>query len=427
MQKLLLRACTLLTSYPLHLILQGSQPQQQAPDAAQIDKHAAAQQHENQPPTQTEVSTGSASLAAASGLLAIAGGGTAGKCKPGQVLGSSESDGTPHPEHSTPSAGPPSPHMRRQQQQQQQAQQPAYQQYQQQPLMLLQQQQMLLHLQAAGMQAMAPGACMVQGQPLMNATAQAANTGGMFFPAAATQQQQPGQPQVMAYPVMGPPGHVHMGNGTPAAAATADAANGAAAAANPGTTEAAAGGGSMEANGGAAAAAAGVKSEGDAAAAAANQANQSGCRRSLALRGPCYHCGTTISSQWRSGPPDKPVLCNACGLYYRKVQSLPDHTCQVAGALSVSARAVSSCNSCEAADAAAPNQLARMYWCLLCWCSSAIAAVWQVLCKQTWQQPEQAYSHHHLAATMNFYPTRLQQRLAAATHSLLYTATPRVP
>lgn len=322
-----------LTSHLLLLILQGSQPQQ-APDATQIDRHAAAQQHENQPPTQTEVSTGSASLAAASGLLAIAG--TAGKCKPGQVLGSSESDGTPHPEHSTPSAGPPSPHMRRQQQQQQ-AQQPAYQQYQQQPLMLLQQQQMLLHLQAAGMGAMAPGACMVQGQPLMNATAQAANTGNIFFPAAQQQQQQqPAQPQIMAYALMGPPGHVHMGNGTPTAAA-ADAAGGvAAAAAASGSLEAAAAGsGSLDANGGAAAAGV-IKCEADAAA-AAGQAGQAGCRRSLALRGPCYHCGTTISSQWRSGPPDKPVLCNACGLYYRKVSSLPDHTCQVAGALSVSA------------------------------------------------------------------------------------------
>jgi hypothetical protein len=68
------------------------------------------------------------------------------------------------------------------------------------------------------------------------------------------------------------------------------------------------------------------------AAAAAAAAN---CRRTLALRGPCCHCGTTISSQWRSGPLDKPVLCNACGLYFRKVQSLPDHTCHVAGALSV--------------------------------------------------------------------------------------------
>lgn len=60
-----------------------------------------------------------------------------------------------------------------------------------------------------------------------------------------------------------------------------------------------------------------------------------GCRRGLSSRGPCFHCGTTYSSQWRSGPPHKPVLCNACGLYYRKVQSLPDHTCQVAGALEV--------------------------------------------------------------------------------------------
>ena len=59
------------------------------------------------------------------------------------------------------------------------------------------------------------------------------------------------------------------------------------------------------------------------------------CRRGLSSRGPCFHCGTTYSSQWRSGPPHKPVLCNACGLYYRKVQSLPDHTCQVAGALQV--------------------------------------------------------------------------------------------
>jgi hypothetical protein len=90
----------------------------------------------------------------------------------------------------------------------------------------------------------------------------------------------------------------------------------------------------MHANGGGTAAAC-VKSEAVDAAGGV-QGSQPGCRRSLALRGPCYHCGTTISSQWRSGPPDKPVLCNACGLYYRKVQSLPDHTCQVAGALSVS-------------------------------------------------------------------------------------------
>jgi hypothetical protein len=48
------------------------------------------------------------------------------------------------------------------------------------------------------------------------------------------------------------------------------------------------------------------------------------------------HCGTTISSQWRSGPSDKPVLCNACGLYYRKLSTLPQHTCQVANQQQVS-------------------------------------------------------------------------------------------
>ena len=69
-----------------------------------------------------------------------------------------------------------------------------------------------------------------------------------------------------------------------------------------------------------------------------SNSNGQWCRRGLSSRGPCFHCGTTYSSQWRSGPPHKPVLCNACGLYYRKVQSLPDHTCEVAGALEVSTR-----------------------------------------------------------------------------------------
>lgn len=31
------------------------------------------------------------------------------------------------------------------------------------------------------------------------------------------------------------------------------------------------------------------------------------------LLGPCAHCGTRESPQWRRGPPCKPVLCNACG------------------------------------------------------------------------------------------------------------------
>jgi hypothetical protein len=61
----------------------------------------------------------------------------------------------------------------------------------------------------------------------------------------------------------------------------------------------------------------------------------SSCKRGLLSRGPCCHCGTTSSSQWRGGPPDKPVLCNACGLHFRKERGLPDHTSQVAGALEV--------------------------------------------------------------------------------------------
>eukprot|EP00803_Ostreobium_quekettii_P010630 evm.model.scf_685.1 EVM.evm.TU.scf_685.1 scf_685:13715-14599(-) len=32
--------------------------------------------------------------------------------------------------------------------------------------------------------------------------------------------------------------------------------------------------------------------------------------------GPCNHCGRTCSPCWRKGPPEKPVLCNACGARY---------------------------------------------------------------------------------------------------------------
>lgn len=32
----------------------------------------------------------------------------------------------------------------------------------------------------------------------------------------------------------------------------------------------------------------------------------------------CAHCGTTESSQWRRGPFDKAMLCNACGLRYSR-------------------------------------------------------------------------------------------------------------
>lgn len=63
---------------------------------------------------------------------------------------------------------------------------------------------------------------------------------------------------------------------------------------------------------------------------AADEARPSTSRRSVVLKGPCGWCGTQMSSQWRSGPPDRPTLCNACGLHWRKTRSLPQHTCQVA-------------------------------------------------------------------------------------------------
>jgi hypothetical protein len=42
----------------------------------------------------------------------------------------------------------------------------------------------------------------------------------------------------------------------------------------------------------------------------------------MELQGPCTHCATTYSPQWRRGPVDKPVLCNACGLRYGRTGSL---------------------------------------------------------------------------------------------------------
>ncbi|KAH9751904.1 GATA transcription factor 26 [Citrus sinensis] len=37
----------------------------------------------------------------------------------------------------------------------------------------------------------------------------------------------------------------------------------------------------------------------------------------MGKRGPCFHCGTERTPLWRNGPPEKPVLCNACGSRYR--------------------------------------------------------------------------------------------------------------
>ncbi|KAL4543199.1 hypothetical protein Ndes2526B_g03861 [Nannochloris sp. 'desiccata'] len=36
----------------------------------------------------------------------------------------------------------------------------------------------------------------------------------------------------------------------------------------------------------------------------------------------CDHCGATESPQWRKGPEEKPILCNACGTRYRRTQQL---------------------------------------------------------------------------------------------------------
>ena len=41
---------------------------------------------------------------------------------------------------------------------------------------------------------------------------------------------------------------------------------------------------------------------------------KSGLRRSSG--GPCSHCSVTVTPCWRKGPPEKPILCNACGARY---------------------------------------------------------------------------------------------------------------
>ncbi|XP_071697440.1 GATA transcription factor 26-like [Rutidosis leptorrhynchoides] len=46
----------------------------------------------------------------------------------------------------------------------------------------------------------------------------------------------------------------------------------------------------------------------------------------MGKQGPCYHCGTTSTPLWRNGPPDKPILCNACGSRWRTKGSLVNYT-----------------------------------------------------------------------------------------------------
>ena len=41
--------------------------------------------------------------------------------------------------------------------------------------------------------------------------------------------------------------------------------------------------------------------------------------------GPCRHCGATNTPQWREGPAQKEVLCNACGLRFKRVGHLVEY------------------------------------------------------------------------------------------------------
>ncbi|KAM7531044.1 hypothetical protein LguiB_034454 [Lonicera macranthoides] len=46
----------------------------------------------------------------------------------------------------------------------------------------------------------------------------------------------------------------------------------------------------------------------------------------MGKQGPCYHCGVTNTPLWRNGPPEKPILCNACGSRWRTKGTLANYT-----------------------------------------------------------------------------------------------------
>uniref|UniRef100_A0A5B6ZX47 Uncharacterized protein n=1 Tax=Davidia involucrata TaxID=16924 RepID=A0A5B6ZX47_DAVIN len=46
----------------------------------------------------------------------------------------------------------------------------------------------------------------------------------------------------------------------------------------------------------------------------------------MGKQGPCHHCGVTSTPLWRNGPPDKPILCNACGSRWRTKGTLANYT-----------------------------------------------------------------------------------------------------
>ncbi|GLJ39429.1 hypothetical protein SUGI_0805380 [Cryptomeria japonica] len=45
----------------------------------------------------------------------------------------------------------------------------------------------------------------------------------------------------------------------------------------------------------------------------------------MGKQGPCYHCGISTTPLWRNGPPEKPVLCNACGSRWRTKGTLANY------------------------------------------------------------------------------------------------------
>ncbi|PNY05248.1 GATA transcription factor 26-like protein [Trifolium pratense] len=46
----------------------------------------------------------------------------------------------------------------------------------------------------------------------------------------------------------------------------------------------------------------------------------------MGKHGPCHHCGVTSTPLWRNGPPEKPILCNACGSRWRTKGTLANYT-----------------------------------------------------------------------------------------------------